>query len=81
MSQVGPGYTAESVPALHSGGLTNEKPGRKALWQAGRCTHMVEVFGGLHNVGCPFILLGLHPALAKELSAGRKKVGHKRITG
>jgi hypothetical protein len=42
---------------------------------------MVEVFGGFHNVRCPFILLGLHPALAKELSAGRKKMGLKRLTG
>lgn len=47
----------------------------------GRHTHMVEVFGGFHNVRCPFILLGLHPALAKELSAGRKKMGLKRLTG
>lgn len=35
-------------------------------------THMVEMSGGFHNVRCPFILICLHPALAKEFPVGRK---------
>src|SRR4029434_5337545 len=35
-----------------------------------QCTHIIEMLCRFHNVGCPLILIILHPALAKELSAG-----------
>lgn len=33
------------------------------------CTHIIEMFGGFHNVGCSLVLLRFHPTLTKKFPA------------